>query len=153
MGNCVNNKSDKILSDATFESTPLEKYNFTKVKVVKVYDGDTYWIVANHNGNIYRYKFRLYGCDCPEIRTKHIEEKERGLEAKKYVSSIIDGKVVNVKILNNEWVDGHLVQEKYGRLLGYMWINEINLTDELIRKGYAKPYFGGKKQQIDVIDE
>ena len=51
----------------------------TMGKVIKVYDGDTITIASKmpfENSPYYRFSVRLKGIDCPEIRTKNMEEKQ-----------------------------------------------------------------------------
>lgn len=136
MGNCCSDE----LAHSTCSNTPSETYDFVRAKIIKVYDGDTFWISANHNGKLLKFKMRLYGCDCPEMKT------EEGKSVKEYVKNLIDNKIVRVSILNNKIYSGKKVVEKYGRLLGFVWVGDINLTNHLIEKGFAKPYFGGTKE-------
>lgn len=137
MGCCLSINSE--LENATFQNTPNEIYHFDRAKVVKVIDGDTFWIAGNHNGTITKFKMRLYGCDCPEIKT------EEGKEVKNYVKSLLEDRIVSVSILNNKIYNGKKITEKYGRLIGFLFIKKLNLTDHLIERKKAVPYFGGTK--------
>jgi endonuclease YncB( thermonuclease family) len=151
MGTCISHEKDIDvarliqLNNATYENTSEQVYKFMQAKVIKVYDGDTFWIAAWHGNEIQRFSVRLFGCDCAEIRTGTIETKRLAHEAKDYVISKIEGKIINIQVLNNTKFNGKIQREKYGRLLSIVHYNGINLADDLISKGYAKPYDGGTK--------
>jgi endonuclease YncB( thermonuclease family) len=138
------------LNNSTYTNTPEQVYRFLIAKVIKVYDGDTFWISAWHNNEICRFSLRLYGCDCAEMRGGTPETKKLAIKAKEFVVDAIGGKIINVNILNGKRYDGKVIHEKYGRLLGTVHYNGKNLTDELIKAGLAQPYAGGKKLNWDI---
>ena len=108
-------------------------------KVIKVYDGDTITVASKlpyENSEIYRFSVRIKGIDCPEIRTHNLEEKEIALLAKNCVSELCLYKIVELKNLSTE---------KYGRVLADVYIENLNISDELIKNKLAVPYDGGKK--------
>jgi micrococcal nuclease len=115
-----------------------------KAEVLSVYDGDTVTLMIDQGMKHFaRVKVRMIGIDTPEIRTKDLEEKKRGYEAKDYLKSRIEGKTIIVQTLK---------KGKFGRWLGVMWdytedaddLGE-SLNDEMIRVGHAKAYDGGKR--------
>jgi len=115
-----------------------------KAEVLSVYDGDTVTLMIDQGMKHFaRVKVRMIGIDTPEIRTKDLEEKKRGYEAKDYLKSRIEGKTIIVQTLK---------KGKFGRWLGVMWdytedaddLGE-SLNDEMIRMGHAKAYDGGKR--------
>ena len=54
-------------------------------KVTKVVDGDTIDVIMDMGFDImYKSRVRLFGIDTPESRTRNLDEKKRGLLAKKY---------------------------------------------------------------------
>lgn len=111
----------------------------TSGKVIKVYDGDTITIASKlpyENSLIYRFSIRIKGIDCPEIRTHNLDEKEIALIAKKFVEDKCLNKIVELKNLSTE---------KYGRILADVYIDNLNISDELIKNKLAVPYDGGKK--------
>ena len=70
----------------------LNLYHY-KAEVLSVYDGDTVTLMIDQGMKHFaRVKVRLIGINTPEIRTKDLEEKERGYQAKDYLKS--DGFVV-----------------------------------------------------------
>ena len=112
--------------------------------VKKVIDGDTVLITVDLGFRIYfDMPIRLYGIDTPELHSKDADEKLKATNAKVYVEKKIDGKRVTVKT--------KMEQEKYGRWLADIYYEENKeirwLNSELITQGYAKSYFGGKKEK------
>lgn len=108
---------------------------------VAVTDGDTIRSsiqIACPLCNVY---VRIRGIDTPESNylAKCPKEKEKGLAAKKYLQSMFEGK--------KEFMARNIAWDKYGgRILGDVEINGKNVAQELIAKGYAKPYTGrGRK--------
>jgi len=65
------------------------------------------------------------------------EEKEKGLEAKEYLKERLSKGRIEIEI-RPEW--GQNGRGKYGRWLGIVYINEIDINAELIEKGHAEKY-------------
>lgn len=111
-----------------------------KAKVLKVIDGDTIDVQIDLGFNIFiKERIRLFGINTPETRTKNLEEKKKGLEAKKFVQDEIGNKEITVEIFK---------QGKFGRYLANIYYGKdffLNLNDELINLGMAVSYFGGKR--------
>lgn len=115
--------------------------------VTNVYDGDTFTLVSKlpYEGSpLYKFKVRISGIDCPEIRGKTQQEKDAAQAAKKEVMELILYKEVQ---LDNVGL------EKYGRLLADVYIindnNKINIGQHLLNKGLAKVYNGGTKEPFN----
>ena len=79
---------------------------------------------------------RLYGVDTTEIRTKDLEEKEFAIETRDALRDRILHQEVQIKCYEFD---------KYGRLLGTIIKDDVNINEWIIEEGYAKPYFGGTK--------
>jgi micrococcal nuclease len=115
-----------------------------KAEVLSVYDGDTVTLMIDQGMKHFaRVKVRMVGINTPEIRTKDLEEKKRGYEAKEYLRSRIEGKTVIVHTQK---------KGKFGRWLGVLWAYDESaeelgesLNDEMIRMGHAVAYNGGKR--------
>lgn len=135
----------KLLDNATYENTPLEQYHFAVCKVLKVYDGDTYWVAGVVGNKCYRFNVRLMGVDCPEMKGGGEDSRDKARQAKQFVTDLMLNKIVGIKVVSNTKVDGKLIREKWGRLLAYIYVDGVNLSDELVKMGLAKHYFGGKK--------
>ncbi len=107
------------------ENKELEKVTATFVNCV---DGDT--AVFNINGE--NLKFRFLAIDTPE--TVHPTKKEEafGKNASEYTCN----KIKNGKKIEIEYEDEKL--DKYNRNLGWIWVDDSLLQEELIKVGYAE---------------
>jgi micrococcal nuclease len=107
-------------------------------KLVRIIDGDTFVAELDLGFKTSRKEtVRLSGINTPESRTRDLEEKRHGLAAKKFLGAALLGTenlVVTVKDIG-----------KYGRALGVVYADGLNINFELIDKGMAYPYTGEKK--------
>lgn len=134
MGNCLGGALENCNMENT-ENFSLRGKSM-KVKVLDVYDGDTITLAFKFERSFYKKRCRVYGVNCPEIKTKNKEEKKKGEEAREYLKKIVLGKILKVDF------EG---EDKYGRLLGIVYVQNERLDLKLIREGYGVEYFGGKK--------
>ena len=127
---------------------PMDKYVY-KAKLVRVVDGDTIDAEIDLGFKVYiRERIRFYGINTPESRTRDLEEKARGLEAKQFLKDTL-AKNKNKFILES-MVDK---KGKFGRILGTIYVEnqedgiteKINVNQHLIDNGHAVEYFGGKR--------
>ena len=105
-----------------------ELYNY-RAFVTKVYDGDTITVDVDLGFGI-KYeeiKIRLYGIDTPEVRGI---ERPEGLVSRDWLREKIFNKEILVKTIRDK-------TGKYGRYLGIIYLDGINLNDELVTKGLA----------------
>ena len=111
-----------------------------KATIRRVVDGDTVDVTLDLGFNImYNSRIRLLGIDTPESRTRDLEEKKRGLAAKDRVKELCPvGSSVTLKTTK----DG---RGKFGRILGEIFVGDINVNQQLVSEGHAVEYFGGKK--------
>lgn len=122
------------------------KGQIKKCKCIDVYDADTITVIVDIGKKFYKKKCRLLGVDAAEKRTKNLEEKEHALKGQKRVSSLILDQIIWVEC--GDW-------DKYGRLLGTIYLNEDdvgtenNLNNTLIKEKLAYKYDGKKKQKFD----
>ena len=120
-----------------------------KSQVTKIVDGDTIDvnIFLGFDVVLYNQRVRLYGIDTPESRTRDKEEKVRRLLSKKYVQ---DRCPVDSFIRLKSYDRG-----KFGRILGeiYEIDSELSINEKMIEDGYAVPYTGGNKDEIDALHE
>lgn len=112
-------------------------------KVIKVYDGDTITIASKlpyNESPLYRFPVRLNGIDTPEMKGKDVsdEEKEAAKEAREFVYKLVYNKYVRLENVKNE---------KYGRILADVYVDDINLNEELLKRRYAVKYDGCTKSK------
>lgn len=107
-------------------------------KVVKVYDGDTITLIFKLFDNYYKWSCRLDGIDTPELKSKNTDEKNAAIKARDFLSEKILNKIVKVHCGNFD---------KYGRLLGTIFLNEMNINELMIEQGYGVGYDGGTKKK------
>ena len=117
-------------------------YEYKVKEVVKVVDGDTIDVVIDLGFDLSKKeRVRLAGIDTPESRTRDLDEKKLGLEAKEHLSTNLSN--ANQLMISTE-KDG-----KYGRMLGTIYINDdiVSINQQMIDKGYAWEYDGGTKEK------
>jgi len=102
-------------------------------RVVKVSDGDTFHMMVGGK----KQKIRLSGIDCPESK------QEFGPEATRATDSLIYGKEVKVEVVDTD---------RYGRLVGDVWVGGINLNKWLVAHGYAWWYKHYAPLRTDLAD-
>jgi micrococcal nuclease len=107
----------------------MYEYN---AQIINVIDGDTldlkvdlgfYTFIEN--------RFRLPRINTPELSTLE------GISAKEFVQQFTGVSCI-IQTTKNP-------KDKYGRFLAEIFVGGINLSDELIRLGYAKPWEENKK--------
>jgi len=105
-------------------------------EIERIIDGDT--IVADLSlglGVILDDQYiRFYGIDVWETRG---EERPKGLLAKEYVIRRLGEGKLEIEI-RPEW--GSHGRGKYGRWLGVLYIDGVNINTELVEKGHAEEY-------------
>lgn len=109
-----------------------EKYVY-KAKCLRVIDGDTIVAEVDLGFNIYtKVNIRLEGIDAPEVRTRDLEEKKKGIASKEYLEDIFS--------LNKSFLLESKKVDKYGRCLGTIYIGDVNINEEMIEEGLAARY-------------
>src|SRR3990167_536839 len=81
---------------------------------------------------------RIFGIDCPELRTKDEKEKAAGYAVRDYVRELVLDKTVTIRAFE---------RDKYGRYLVDIIFGETTLTELLIDEGFCKEYYGEKKEE------
>jgi len=134
MFSCCSSNLNVIEYDDTIPFVP----EFSKCKVIKVYDGDTITVAAYLKGQkqCYRFSVRLRGIDSPEIKTHNAEEKIAAIKSRDSLSG---------KILNEIIYLENIGTEKYGRLLADVMFKGENMNKWMLDNKLAVPYDGGKK--------
>jgi len=104
-----------------------------KAKLIRVIDGDTIvcdidlgfgiWMKDEH--------VRFARIDCPETRTRDLEEKAKGLVSKEFVEFILGTSTTLVlKTLKDKG--------KYGRYVAEIIVDDVNLNDLLVQESLAE---------------
>jgi micrococcal nuclease len=116
-------------------------YEYHVTKVHKVVDGDTIDVDIDLGFNVsYFQRVRLAGIDTPESRTSDPYEKKLGMESKDWLKKALQD--ADKIIIKTEKPDS---SEKYGRILGWLYVNDVNLNLAMIDQGYAWSYMGDTK--------
>ncbi len=102
------------------------KYDITTALVTHVIDGDTIEIKGGQD-------VRYIGIDTPETGNSHSSGECFAEEATAKNREFVGGKRVRL-------VRGLENKDKYGRLLRYIYVDEIMFNAELVRLGYAEAY-------------
>ena len=128
--NTSNEPSPNILDipDNFFEKQINPQYQYPAL-VVSVYDGDTITVNIDlgFGVELKKQKIRLYGINTPEVRGS---SRDLGIISRDYVRE----KILNKNIMLQSIKDK---KGKYGRWLGIVLIDKVNLNKELISKNLA----------------
>lgn len=113
----------------------------TPIEIVKIYDGDT--VEARIDKN--KFKVRLNGIDCYETSNIHRAYRQ-AYEHKISIEEVIkrgnDSKLFLQKLNTNNpkaYLEFQGV-DIYGRVLGVVYFNNINVNQELLKKGGCMIY-------------
>lgn len=108
---------------------PSGACNHTVEGVVrKVIDEDTVVVVTREGTKLL---IRLYGIDGPEIRRGNKPGQPYGEESKDALKSMILGKKVCIDIVE---------RDRYKRMVGVIYLGDINVNEEMVREGWAWAY-------------
>ena len=125
----------------------MEKYIY-RGKLERVVDGDTIDALIDVGFDIWiKKRIRYSGIDTWESRTRDLEEKAKGLEAKARNKALL----MEISSKSGYFrLKSHGVG-KYGRVLGEIFIEDkdgkqLNINETLITEGHAYVYDGGKKK-------
>lgn len=113
----------------------------TVAEVTSIYDGDTFRCNLKGMPPIIgeRIAVRIVGIDTPEMTDKRPKIKALALSAKQHtVQRLRDAKHISLR---------NMQRDKYFRVLAEVWVDGENLGEELIAKGLAREYDGGRKPQ------
>ena len=114
-----------------------------KCKLVKVVDGDTVDVDIDLGFGVWlqNQRIRMYGIDAPESRTSDKVEKVYGMAAKDFVIKWTNAGDLVLKTFKD-------VKGKYGRILGELWYNDVNINQRMIEEHHAVKYYGQSKKEI-----
>ncbi len=129
-----------IVNPAFAKEVKMEEYDFP---ITRIIDGDTVAFEADFLPEPLKQELsiRVYGVDTPEKswRGKCDSEKALGEEASKFTKNLIKN-ADTIQVAIYKW-------DKFGgRVLGDIIIDGKSLRMALIDKGYAREYYGDKKE-------
>jgi endonuclease YncB( thermonuclease family) len=91
-------------------------------KVVNISDGDTFKLLIEGNQTV---RVRLHGVDAPE------KGQDYGTQARQVLSELIFSK--NVDVVQK-------TKDRYGRVVGVVFVDGANVNEELLRRGLVWHY-------------
>ena len=115
----------------------MKKQYFYDVMVLNVVDGDTIDCKVDLGFCIFaEMRFRLNGIDTAELHSTDPAKRELAKTAKQF---LIDS------ILNKQVLIQTFKQDKYGRYLCDVFLNDASINRRLVEMGLAEKYDGGKR--------
>ena len=108
-----------------------KRYIYENTKVLNIIDGDTIDALVDLGFNTWKkVRIRFYGINAPETKG---EEKPKGLISKNFIENLMP-------------VDSYikfesLGQDKYGRWLGILYKDDLNINQHMIQEGMAVEYY------------
>ncbi len=112
----------------------------TDFTIIKVRDGDTFIIDIPNIPDVFgkNIAVRIRGIDTPELNDSREEIRKISIQAKEELERLL----LNAK----EITLYNLGRDKYFRLLASVKVDNVDVSEYLIKKGLAKKYNGGKKE-------
>ena len=114
--------------------------SITNFTIIKVRDGDTFMIDIPNIPDVFgkNIAVRIRGIDTPELNDSREEIRKISIQAKEELEKLLlNGKKITLY---------NLGRDKYFRLLASVKVDNIDVSEYLIKKGLAKKYNGGKKE-------
>jgi len=115
----------------------MNKYHYN-AELIRVVDGDTVDLAVDLGFNVkVKERFRLFGINAPESRTRDLEEKARGLAAKEALKTFLEHHSDRLVVRSIKDKKG-----KYGRYLGELLITAAtggytNVNVWMVQHGFA----------------
>lgn len=101
-----------------------------KGKVIKVADGDTITVLKDGE----KVRVRFYGIDAPE------KKQEYGIKSLDVLKKLIDKKEVEIDVKD---------KDQYGRIVGIVYYNGVNINLHMLETGNAWWYKQYSKQNVE----
>ena len=106
---------------------PLSSADSLEGVVVRVVDGDTIHVRVGDRVE----KVRYIGVNTPEIHHPSKGEEPGGREALAVNRTLVERQAVRLETDVRP-------RDRYGRLLAYVWVGDVMVNAELLRRGYAQ---------------
>lgn len=117
-----------------------------RVRILRVVDGDTVDVDIDlgFDAWLMNQRIRLTGIDAPETRTRDLEEKKAGLDAKRWLQGVLGIEPERILLRSNEFEP----RGKFGRILGTFLVKRLNgewldINRKMVDLGLVKLYTGG----------
>ena len=114
-----------------------------RCEIVKIIDGDTVDVDIDLGFGVWlkKERIRMFGIDTPESRTRDLEEKKYGLAAKEFLTKWLSAGNITLKTQKD-------AEGKFGRILGELWYNDVNINQKMVEEHHAVEYTGQSKSEI-----
>ncbi|NCP61398.1 MAG: thermonuclease family protein [Flavobacteriales bacterium] len=109
-------ETEQIKATTSLNTSPDK---FIEGKVTRIADGDTFTLIFDNGFDV---RVRLNGIDSPE------KKQAFSKRAKQTLSDLIFDKEVKVYYKS---------KDRYGRVLGDVYVGEVNINHEMVRRGMA----------------
>ena len=115
------------------------------IKMLRVVDGDTVDVDIDLGFGVWlrKQRIRLYGIDTPESRTSDDQEKIYGMLAKDFLTRWTNAGDLRLKTHKDD-------RGKFGRILGEVFADGVNLNLKMCKEGYAVQYYGQNKSLVET---
>lgn len=123
------------LADIGFTSPHEQIERDFEATVIEVHDGDTVTLRCNFRD--FDFPLRFASVDAPELSTG-----EPGAESRDWLKDMVEGQDVLVR------VDRFNRVGKYGRLLGDLVLNGMNIGEMMVHLGLCVPF--GRRREADL---
>lgn len=100
------------------------------IKLDKCIDGDTAAFIINNKSE----KVRFLGIDAPESVHPNLDVEEFGMDASEYTCKMLK----NASNIYIEYDVNSDIRDKYDRILGWIFVDNNNLSELLLSKGLAE---------------
>ena len=123
-------------------------------RVVRIVDGDTVDVDVVLGVDVWmrNQRIRLHGIDTPESRTRDKEEKRFGIRAKQHLSHMIATEIEHGPLVGSDIKKQISLQSlgrgKFGRILGVLFVDGVNVNEKMIEDHHAVAYHGQSKDEI-----
>ena len=140
----INKKVEKKVEEKVEE---IER-RFVETNVVNVIDGDTISVnIKSKDGDVSTVRMLLI--DTPETVSPDKPVMPFGKEASEYANKMLSGK--NVKLYYDT---ENIEYDKYGRILAYVHVGDVDFNKSQLEKGYAKlSFIDDKYSKVDEYKE
>ncbi len=122
-----------------------DEYIRQVASVLRNYDGDSIWLTVSvgFRASVTE-SFRLLGIDAPELQAPTLEaaRASRDYLNGRVRGALAEGREVFIKSYKPF---GAYTKDKYGRWLAVIFVDGVDVNQEMVQKGYAVPYLGGTR--------